>query len=59
MTRMKRYIIKKTVLANSIKEAIRNEKDASVEGVYQDYNYIHPVKNKIGFESNARRKMGK
>lgn len=46
---MKRYFIKKIVIARNIKHALKIEKEASVEEIYQDYNYIPEEKKKMGF----------
>ena len=46
---MKKFFIKKQILARDIKEALRKEVDAHVSEVYEDYSYVHPIKNKIGF----------
>lgn len=50
---MKKYFIKKTILARNIKEALKLERKAEVGEIYQDYNYIPEGKEKpIGFTKN-------
>lgn len=46
---MKRYFIKKVIIAKNIQQALKFEKKADVEEIYQDYNYIPEVKKAIGF----------
>jgi len=46
---MNKYIIKKTIIAKNIKQALKFEKKAEVAEIYQDYNYIPESKTKMGF----------
>ncbi len=46
---MKKYFIKKIIIAKNIKEAFKLERKAEVAEIYQDYNYIPESKQKMGF----------
>ncbi len=46
---MKKFFIKKTIIANNIKSAIRNESKALVTEIYEDYNYNHITEKPLGF----------
>lgn len=55
---MKRYIIQKWILANSAKEAIKNEKNADVDAVFLDEGYQTTQDGKLGF-TTSKNKDGK
>ena len=51
---MNRYIVQKRVLANSVKEAIKNEAQSPIDGIWSDDKY-HESKD-IGFNKRKKNK---
>lgn len=49
---MKRFFIRKTIIAKNIKTAIKNESKAELTEVYEDYNYNHIIEKPIGFSED-------
>lgn len=49
---MKKFYIKKSIVAKDIRDALRREKDSQVTEVYQDYSYVHVDTRNIGFTKN-------
>lgn len=47
---MKRYIVRKYIIANSIQDAIKKECQAPVEDVWVDDNWQSIEGNEIGFK---------
>ena len=53
---MKKYFIKRTIIAKSLQHALRDERKAEITEIWEDYSYIHePVKNKpTGFTDKKK-----
>lgn len=49
---MKKFYIKKSIIAKDIRDALRREKDSQVTEVYEDYSYVHVDTKDIGFTKN-------
>jgi hypothetical protein len=43
---MKKYFIKRMIIAKSLQQALRDERKAEITEIWQDYSYIHQHQNK-------------